>query len=96
MTSCVSPEIYEGVHLSLKNQNLTYGFAVNAFIDIPDIFKLGENFSSQPNTCLGLRDELTPKVFTQFAINSFNKGAKFLKGCCNIKPKHIKLLNKTL
>ena len=96
MTSCVSPEIYEGVHLSLKNQNLPYGFAVNAFIDIPDSFKLDENFSSQPNTYLGLRDELTPKVLTQFAINSFNNGAKFLKGCCNIMPKHIDLLNKTL
>ena len=37
MSSCVSPEIYEGVLPTLKNQNFyPYGFAINAFIDIPD------------------------------------------------------------
>ena len=96
MSSCVSPEIYDGVYLSLKKQNLPYGFAVNAFIDIPYNFELDENFSTQPNVYLGLRKELSPKVFTQFSIDSFNNGAKFLKGCCNIIPKHIELLSKTL
>ena len=96
MSSCVSPEIYQGVQLSLKKQNLPFGFAVNAFIDIPDKIPLGENFSAQPNNYLGLRNDITPKVFTQFAIDSFNNGAKFLKGCCNIMPKHIELLSKTL
>ena len=96
MSSCVSPEIYQGVQLSLKKQNLPFGFAVNAFIDIPNKIELDENFSAQPNTYLGLRSDITPKVFTQFAINSFNDGAKFLKGCCNIMPKHIEFLSKTL
>ena len=96
MSSCVSPEIYQGVQLSLKKQNLPFGFAVNALIDIPDKIPLGENFSAQPNKYLGLRNDITTKVFTQFAIDSFNNGAKFLKGCCNIMPKHIELLSKTL
>ena len=96
MASCVSPEIYQGIQLSLKKQNLPFGFAVNAFIDIPDKIPLDENFSAQPNKYLGLRKEITPKVFTQFAIDSLNNGAKFLKGCCNILPKHIEFLNKTL
>ena len=93
MSSCVSPEIYEGVSPALKKQKLPYGFAVNAFINIPDKFKLDEKFSAQPNSYLGLRKDITPQKFTKFAINSFHNGAKFLKGCCNIMPKHINELS---
>ena len=60
ISSCVSPEIYIGVSSNLKNQNLPFGFAINAFIDIPDKFELDEKFSAQPNTYLGLRKDITP------------------------------------
>ncbi len=96
MSSCVSPEIYFGVSSELKKQNLPFGFAINAFIDIPDKFELDEKFSAQPNTYLGLRKDITPKKFSDFAINSFNNGAKFLKGCCNIMPEHISTLSKLI
>ena len=90
MSSCVSPEIYEGVVPTFKNQNFyPYGFAINAFIDIPDNFKLDEKFSAQPNSYLGLRKDITPQKFADFSLNAFNNGAKFLKGCCNIMTKHI-------
>tara|TARA_B110000263_G_scaffold17626_1_gene14074 strand:+ start:579 stop:1487 length:909 start_codon:yes stop_codon:yes gene_type:complete len=93
MTSCVSPEIYEGVFPSLKNQNLSFGFAVNAFIDVPEKIELNEKFSLQPNDFLGLRKDLTPQVFSDFGIKAFKQGAKFLKGCCNIMPSHINALS---
>ena len=96
MSSCVSPEIYNGVSSNLKKQNLPFGFAINAFIDIPDKFELDEKFSAQPNTYLGLRKDITPIKFSNFAINSFNNGAKFLKGCCNIMPAHISALSKLI
>ena len=96
MTSCVSPEIYEGVSPALKRQKLPYGFAINAFINIPDQFELDEKFSAQPNSYLGLRKDVTPKRFTEFTLNSFRNGAKFLKGCCNIMPKHIKNLSNSI
>ena len=98
MASCVSPEIYNGVSPVLKKQSLAYGFAVNAFINIPDDYelKLNEEFSKQPNAYLGLRKEITPKKFTKFAINSFSNGAKFLKGCCNIMPDHIRALSNSI
>ena len=98
MASCVSPEIYEGVSPTLKKQSLGYGFAVNAFINIPDDYelKLNEEFSKQPNAYLGLRKEITPKKFSEFAINSFDSGAKFLKGCCNIMPDHIRTLSNSI
>ena len=96
MSSCVSPEIYIGVSSNLKKQNLPFGFAINAFIDIPDKFELDEKFSAQPNSYLGLRKDITPIKFSDFAINSFNNGAKFLKGCCNIMPKHISALSKLI
>ena len=98
MASCVSPEIYDDVLPALKTQSLAYGFAVNAFINIPDDYelKLNEEFSKQPNAYLGLRKEITPKKFTKFAINSFSNGAKFLKGCCNIMPDHIRALSNSI
>lgn len=93
MTSCVSPEIYQGVLPSLKQQELPFGFAINAFIDVPEKIDLGEKFSLQPNDFLGLRKNLTPKVFSDFGVAAFKQGAKFLKGCCNIMPSHIKSLS---
>ena len=70
----------------------------NIIIRIPDDYelKLNEEFSKQPNAYLGLRKEITPKKFTKFAINSFNNGAKFLKGCCNIMPDHIRALSNSI
>ena len=93
MTSCVSPEIYQGVLPNFKNQKLPFGFAVNAFIDVPEKIELNEQFSLQPNDFLGLREDLTPQIFTNFAKKAFEDGAKFLKGCCNIMPSHIKKLS---
>ena len=93
MTSCVSPEIYAGVFPSLKNQNLPFGFADNAFIDVPEKIEINEKFSLQPNDILGLRKDFTPQKFSDFGLNAFKEGAKFLKGCCNIMPSHIKSLS---
>ena len=92
MTACVSPEIYEGVFPTLKEKGLPFGFAVNAFIDVPEKIDLSEKFSLQPNDFLGLRKDLTPQVFSDFGVRAFKEGAKFLKGCCNIMPSHIKSL----
>ena len=92
MTSCVSPEIYDGVLPLLKKQNLPFGFAINAFIDIPEKIDVSEKFSLQPNDFLGLRKDLTPQIFSNFGVKAYKEGAKFLKGCCNIMPAHIKSL----
>ena len=92
MPACVSPEIYEGVLPSLKDQELPFGFAINAFIDVPEKIDLNEKFSLQPNDFLGLRKDLTPQVFSNFGVKALKEGAKFLKGCCNIMPSHIKSL----
>ena len=92
MPACVSPEIYEGVLPSLKDKELPFGFAINAFIDVPEKIDLNEKFSLQPNDFLGLRKDLTPQVFSNFGVKALKEGAKFLKGCCNIMPSHIKSL----
>ena len=96
MTSCVSPEIYSGVLPHLKSQKLSYGFAINAFINIPEKIEIDKDFSLQPNDFLGLRKDLTPTKFSDFSVQAINDGAKFLKGCCNIMPSHIGELTKTL
>ena len=92
MTSCVSPEIYQGILPLLKTHTPSFGFAVNAFIDVPEKIHLDKKFSLQPNDYLGLRKDLTPETFSNFGVNAFEEGAKFLKGCCNIMPSHIAAL----
>ena len=96
MTSCVSPEIYLGVLPKLKTQKLSYGFAINAFVNIPDKIELNKDYSLQPNNFLGLRDDITPKKYAKIAKDAYNNGAKFLKGCCNITPAHIEQLSKSM
>ena len=96
MTSCVSPEIYDGVLPTLNKQGLPFGFAINAFIEVPEKIELNEKFSLQPNDFLGLRKDLTPEKFTKFGCKAYEDGAKFLKGCCNIMPSHIKFLSDTI
>ena len=90
------PEIYNGVSSNLKKQNLPFGFAINAFIDIPDKFELDEKIFSTTKYLFRFRKDITPIKFSNFAINSFNNGAKFLKGCCNIMPAHISALSKLI
>ena len=62
-------------------------------LNITRALELNEQFSLQPNDFLGLREGLTPQIFSNFAKKAFEDGAKFLKGCCNIMPSHIKKLS---
>ena len=56
----------------------------------------GDPTFSQRNSYLGLRKDITPQKFADFSLNAFNKGAKFLKGCCNIMPDHIRALSNSI
>ena len=74
-----------------KKQNITYGFKVNAFKDIPEDFVISSK-SSQPTDVLGTLKNFTPNVFKNFVESAANQGATLLGGCCEIKPRHIKAL----
>ena len=90
IAACVSPEIVKHVLADLKEQNLPFGFKVNAFENIPEDFKIDPVSSPQPNSVLGVRKSFNPNAFKSFVSKTIKHGARLLGGCCEIKPEHIK------
>ena len=91
IAACVSPEIAKLVLPEFQKQNITYGFKVNAFKDIPEDFVISSK-SSQPTDVLGILENFTPNVFKNFVESAANEGASLLGGCCEVKPRHVKAL----
>ena len=93
ISACVSPEIVEITLPKLSQQNLPYGFKVNAFEEIKETYAENLNNFTDPIDTFGTRvDEFTPAVFKKFAIKCSKEGANLLGGCCEVKPRHIKTL----
>ncbi len=92
LAACVSPEIVELVLTDLQNQNLPYGFKVNAFENIPEDFIIDPVSSPQPTSVLGVRKNFNPNAFKDFVVKTIKQGASLLGGCCEIKPQHIESL----
>ena len=92
IAACVSPEIAKLVLPEFQKQNITYGFKVNAFEDIPEDFVISSKSSQQPTDVLGTLEDFTPNVFKNFVESTANQGASLLGGCCEVKPRHIKAL----
>ena len=96
IAACVSPEIVDLAIPKLTNQNLPFGFKVNAFKDIPENNELESDSwdNGYPTERYGTRaDKFNPVVFKKFVESKFQDGATLLGGCCEIKPRHIKALN---
>ena len=89
LAACVSPEIVELVLTDFQNQNLPYGFKVNAFENIPEDFVIDPVSSPQPTSVLGVRKNFNPNAFKSFVSKTIKYGANLLGGCCEIKPLHI-------
>ena len=89
LAACVSPEIVELVLTDFQNQNLPYGFKVNAFENIPEDFIIDPVSSPQPTSVLGIRKNFNPNIFKSFVNKTTKHGARLLGGCCEIKPEHI-------
>jgi len=92
LAACVSPEIVELVLTDFQNQNLPYGFKVNAFENIPEDFIIDPVSSPQPTSVLGVRKNFNPNAFKDFVSKTIKQGASLLGGCCEIKPQHIESL----
>ena len=99
ITACVSPEIINLALPKLINQNLPFGFKVNAFKDIPENKALESDsfLNGYPTERYGTRaDKFNPKIFKKFVESKSKDGATLLGGCCEIKPRHIAELNKLI
>ena len=97
IAACVSPEIVNLAIPKLINQNLPYGFKINAFKNIPENDPLDADLydNGYPTERYGTRaKEFNPEVFKKFVQDKLKDGATLLGGCCEIKPRHIKALTK--
>ncbi len=95
IAACVSPEIVNLAIPKFTNQNLPFGFKVNAFKDISEDNPLDadSNYNGYPTERYGTRaDEFNPDVFKKYVETKLRDGATLLGGCCEIKPRHIKTL----
>jgi len=98
MLSCVSPENFILNINELKNLGIPFGFKLNGF-ELTNPKKgyannFSESISKNPNEFLGKRNDLTPKVFFDFASRFKNLGATILGGCCETRPNHIREIYK--
>ena len=100
IAACVSLEIVEKSCLEFKNLNIPYGFKANLWgVEEPlpvhafNTAKFNE-IGKNPNIRLGKRDDVTGKVFYNFAKKILDNGATILGGCCETKPDHIKEIAK--
>jgi len=98
--ACVSLEIIEKSCSELKNQNIPYGFKANLWgVEEPlpvhafNTAKFNE-VGKNPNIRLGKRNDVTGKIFYNFAKKILENGATILGGCCETKPEHIKEIAK--
>ncbi len=97
--ACVSLEIIENSSKEMSGLNLPFGFKANLWnIEEPlPLHKFNtskfDEVGKNPNDTMGIRDEITGKIFYKFAKRIKEKGANILGGCCNINPEHIKSIS---
>ena len=100
ITACVSLEIIENTLNELKKLNIPFGFKANLWgVEEPlPVHRFNDakfnEVGKNPNVTLGKRDEITDKIFGEFAKKIINNGATILGGCCETNSSHIKELSK--
>ena len=100
VAACVSLEIIEKISDEIKALDIPFGFKANLWgveepLPVHRFNTAGYNeVGKNPNITLGKRDEITSKVFGEFAKKIRKKGATILGGCCETDSSHIKELFK--
>ena len=100
VAACVSLEIIEKISNELKDLDIPFGFKANLWaveepLPVHRFNRAGYNeIGKNPNITLGKREEVTGKIFCEFAKKISKKGATILGGCCETDSSHIKELSK--
>ena len=90
--NCSQPEVMDDAvrtvvtHFADQAIPPQVGVLANAFPLIDESYK-GAN-----ETLHHLREDITPEVYADFAIQWAASGAELIGGCCGISPDHLKLL----
>ena len=90
LINCSSPEATTGAMHVLKGSGFSYGAYANAFHSVAPL---------QPGgtvAALRVRAELSPELYTSFALEWVRAGASIVGGCCEINPEHITHLHAAL
>ena len=100
ISACVSLEIIEKTSNEFKKLGIPFGFKANLWgveeplpvhkFNTANFNEIGKN----PNITLGKREEVTDKVFGEFAKKIIKNGATILGGCCETNASHIKEIAK--
>ena len=100
ISACVSLEIIEKTSNEFKKLGIPFGFKANLWgveepLPVHKFNTAGFNeIGKNPNITLGKRDEVTNKVFGEFAKKIIKNGATILGGCCETNDSHIKEIAK--
>ena len=95
-------DVYSSRRISdeLKDLDILFGFKANLWaVEEPlPVHRFNtarhNEVGKNPNIALGKREEITGKVFCEFAKKIMEKGATILGGCCETDSSHIRELSK--
>ncbi len=100
IAACVSPKAYELIFNDLQKVKMPYGFKLNAFKKIPEGYTVASKDqwgnAGNPNTVLGVNNDLNESNFYEYVKKFKENGATILGGCCEIRPSHIKEIAKLI
>jgi homocysteine S-methyltransferase len=89
VVACTDQSAVLSVIKKIQNLQVSFGFKVNAFANIPDGWKIKPG---NPSESLGVNKSFNSKSFISFAEKCRLEGASILGGCCEVLPSHIKAL----
>ncbi len=98
--ACVSLEIIESTIEEFKKFNLPFGFKANLWsveepLPVHQFNKASyDEVGKNPNITLGKREDITGKIFCNFAKKIVKNGATILGGCCETNSSHIQEISK--
>ena len=100
VAACVSLEIIEETINENNKLDIPFGFKANLW-EKEEPLPL-KNFNTakfneigiNPNIAMGIRKNITGKIFYEFSKKIMKKGATILGGCCETNPDHIKEISK--
>jgi S-methylmethionine-dependent homocysteine/selenocysteine methylase len=93
--NCSRVEVMEIALMSAKQalvdqgieDEVQLGVYANSFPPIGDLHEANED-----DGISGIRDDITPKKYSEFAACWIKAGASIVGGCCGVSPEHIKKL----
>lgn len=88
--NCSRPETVSANLPALARAGLPFGAYANGFRSVAPL-TIGGTVEK-----LEAREDVTPEIYTAFAMDWLGMGASFLGGCCEIGPAHIAHLADTL